>query len=234
MKSRLFCLWLVTTLPLLALARKQRALGMVSSLVLLPVLSSLILGGLYQTLGGQGMDLGRFSVYWPYFLASTAFVAGVASWELELLSGLLQHFQGRSGKALWSRALYVLVASTPMFILFLALRGRYAESQLTGEVALMVLMMLAYGTLGSAVALKWGFGGDKGINNIVQVATWIFALGPSPFFPRGVPGVRVVFPTRADQMNLGVELAKIALVLLIGILLSLLAMGPRRKPVFSP
>lgn len=221
------------TAPLVALARKQRVRGLLSSLVALPVLNALVLGGLYQTLGGEGFDLARFGAYWPYFIASTGFVAGAASWELELLSGLLRAYAGRPYAALWSRVAYVLLSSAPLLALFMGIRFFTSRETFPRDAVLMVVATFSLSVLGSGVALRLGFGHDKGINNLVQVAPWIFALGASPFFPQGVIGLALLFPANGSDLAVGLELARYAIYLVGGLLLAHAALGPRRSPVFT-
>ncbi len=224
----------IGTVPLVALARKQRVRGLLSGLVALPVLNALVLGGLYQTLGGAGFDLARFGAYWPYFIAVTGFVAGVASWELELLSGLLPAYAGRPLRALWSRGAYVLLSSAPLAGLFLGIRVATSPETYVRDAALMLVATGCLAVFGSGVALTWGFHSDKGINNLVQVAPWVFALGASPFFPQGVVGLAWLFPTGATDLAVGPELVRYGIYLVTGLLLTHIALGPRRRPVFVP
>lgn len=222
----------VMAMPLLALIRQQSLPGLVGTLGVLPVLNVLVLGGLYQSLGGQGMDLLRFSAHWPYFVAVAAFVAGAASWEIELLSAMRGTFAGRPGKALWSRTGHVVVASSSVVLLFLALRGWFTPDQFVTDAVVMGAQLVGFATLGSGVALLWGFGSDKGVNNLVQVAPWVFALGPGPFLPSGLPVLGVLFPASGSDLIPWVEVGRSAVVLAVGLWCTHRALGPCRRPAF--
>lgn len=218
--------------PLVALVRQQSVPGLISALGVLPVLNALVLGGLYQSLGGRGMDLVRFSTHWPYFVAVAAFVAGAASWEMELLSATRGHYRGRVMQALGSRAGYVVVAAGSIVALFLVLRIWVGSERLGAEALVMGGQLAGFAALGSGAALAWGFGSDKGVNNLVQVAPWVFALGPGPFLPSGLPVVGGLFPANGQVLDVRVELCRALAAFVVGMLLAHQALGPGRRPVF--
>ena len=224
---------LVVAMPLLALIRQQSLTGLIGSLGVLPVLNVLVLGGLYQSLGGQGMDLLRFSAHWPYFVAVAAFVSGAASWEIELLSAMRGAIAGRPVMALWSRTGHVLVASSSVVLLFLALRAWLTPDQFATDAVVMATQVVGFATLGSGVTLLWGFGSDKGVNNLVQVAPWVFALGPGPFLPAGLPVLGMLFPASGSDLNPWVEIGRSGMILAVGLWLTHRALGPCRRPTFN-
>ena len=56
----------------------------------------------------------------------------------------------------------------------------------------------------------------------------------SPFFPQGVVGLAWLFPTGATDLAVGPELVRYGIYLVTGLLLTHIALGPRRRPVFVP
>ncbi len=224
----------VSALPFLSLWRKLRPAGAVNGLVALPVLNALVIGGLYMTVDGQPLDAHRLSAQWPYFVGTASFIAGIASWEVELLSGILGSYAGRVSGALLSRLTYITVAATPMIALFLTLMAFAEEPHLAEALLTMLVVSLGFSVLGTGIALNLGFGNDKGVNNLAQLTPWLFALGASPFFPQGVPCIRWLFPPSGDQISLVWELVRTVILVLVAWILSYRALGARRRPVHSP
>ncbi len=224
----------VSALPFLSLWRKLRPAGAVNGLVALPVLNALVIGGLYMTVDGQPLDVQRLSAQWPYFVGTASFIAGVASWEVELLSGLLGSYAGRVSGALLSRLTYVIASVTPMIALFLTLTALAEAPNLAEGLLAMLIVGLGFSMLGTGIALNLGFGNDKGVNNLAQLTPWLFALGASPFFPQGVPYIRWLFPPSGDHAVLGFELARAVLMVSIAWFLTHRALGARRMPLFTP
>ncbi len=225
---------LVAALPFRSLARKLRPTGLANGLVAIPILNALVLGGLYMTVDGHPLDVHRLAMQWPYFVASTAFVAGVASWEIELLSGMLGAYAGRASAAVLSRLVYVVAATSPIVALFLTLLAIAAEPGLLNALLAMIIVIVGFSSLGSGIALNLGFGSDKGINNLAQLTPWLFALGHSPFFPAGVPYVQWLFPPSGAEISLRYEFARAVILLALAWLLTHRALGVRRAPTYQP
>ncbi len=224
----------ISALPFLSLWRKLRPTGAVNGLVALPVLNALVIGGLYMTVDGQPLDIHRLSAQRPYFVGTASFIAGVASWEVELLSGMLGSYAGRVSGALLSRLTYITAAVAPMIALFLALLALAAEPNLAEALLTMLVVSLGFSMLGIGIALNLGFGHDKGINNLAQLTPWLFALGASPFFPQGVPCIRWLLPPSGDQISLVWELTRTAILVLAAWMLTYRALGAKRAPVYEP
>ncbi len=183
---------------------------------------------------GQPLDIHRLSAQWPYFVCTASFIAGVASWEVELLSGMLGSYAGWVSGALQSRLIYVTAAVSPMIALFLTLIALAGERNLAETLLTMLIVGIGFSTLGTGIALNLGFGSDKGINNLAQLTPWPFALGASPFFPQGVPCIRWLFPPSGGHAVLGFELVRAVLMVSIAWLLTYRALGARRMPLFTP
>lgn len=218
---------------LLDLARKQRVHGVLSSLVILPVLNAFILAGLYQTLDGAPFDLAAFAGLYPYFIATTAFVAAAASWEVDLLTGTLQAYLGRPFRALQSRTAFISLCVLPFLMLFVSIRAVTAPDSVASDIVAMLVITIGTATIGVGVALMWGFRTDKSINNLAQVAPWVLALGPSPFFPDGVSVITWALPGGGSE-DVWVEALRGACYVGVGIWLTVRALGARRTPIYAP
>lgn len=220
--------------PTLNLVRKQGVAGFVNGTVVLPLVGILILGGLYQTLDGEPLDARAFSVWYPYFVGFSAFTAGAASWEIELLSGVRAPFAGRSGAAVLSRVGYVLVALAPVTTVLLLVRVAVAPATAAQDALCCLLISVGCSVLGCGVAQRLGFGGDKGVNNVVQMTPWVFALGPSPFLGDGLGLVAWVFPGAPAPGAVVAEAVRAVVYVVVGVVLIRTATGAERRPAYIP
>lgn len=224
----------LTTATTVNTVRKQGLAGFLNGVVLLPVLGMLIIGGLYQTLDGQPFDIAAFSAFFPYFVGFSAFAAGAASWETELLSAIGPVFAGRPGAAVLSRAGYVATSTAPVAALFAVLRFAVAPGTAVIDLVCIVVVSLGCAVLGCGVACWGGFRTDKGVNNVVQLTPWVFALGPSPLLPDGLGVLAWLFPGTPTTGSLGAEMVRAAVFVGVGLVLVRLSTGPRRLPTHSP
>lgn len=225
---------LLATAPTLNVVRKQGIVGFLNGIAILPLLGMLIVGGLYQTLDGTRFDVDEFSSFYPYFVAFSAFAAGAASWETELLSAISPVFAGRPGAALLSRTAYVLVCTAPVAATFAVLRAVTSPGTVAADLACIVMVSAGSAVLGSGAASRGGFRNDKGVNNIVQLTPWVFALGRSPFLPDGLGYVAWLFPGTPGTTSLPAEAVRSAVYLAVGLALVRASTGRRRTPPFVP
>jgi hypothetical protein len=147
-----------------------------------------------------------------------------------LRSGL----RGSTRAAVLSRTGYVAASTAPVAVLFAVLRFVVSPETAATDLACIVAVSVGCAVLGSGVAYWGGFRTDKGVNNVVQLTPWVFALGRSPFLPDGLGVLAWLFPGTPVAGSLGVELVRAAAYVVVGLTLVRVSTGPRRLPAYAP
>lgn len=223
--------WLAASWVLENRWREAGARAFFGRVVPLALLNILLGASLFSSSGDKVLTAETMALNYVYFIPLLSFLAGLSSFESDLFAGLGEQVLLAPGPMLRARLLLIAVELAAPAALFAGLL--VASGQHAAHLALLGGYALAFASFGLALGLFRGFLHEKSINNMVHASTWLFALGPGPFFGLKASGYHRFFPGgHALAGSWEPELFKLALVVAVSLAVAWLGVQPRRRPLY--
>lgn len=223
--------WLAAVWVLENRCREAGVRAFFGRVVPLALLNILLGASLFSSSGDMVLTAETLALNYVYFVPLLSFLAGLSSFESDLFAGLGEQVLLAPGPMLRARFLLIAVELAAPVALFAGLLA--ASGQSAAHLGLLCGDALAFAALGLALGLLRGFLHEKSINNMVHASTWLFALGPGPFFGLKASGYHRFFPGGHALAGLWEpEMIKLAVVIAVSLAVAWLGVRPRRRPLY--